>query len=96
MHFLSNLNHDKKLVSEIDCSCRYIIFFNQLMYLFGSALNVVHNMLTFIAYKKSELKNKPPYVTYGKEQYEMICFKKKKTKAYIYMLSDVGLLKSFA
>ena len=26
MHFLSNLNHDKKLVSEIDCSCRYIIF----------------------------------------------------------------------
>ena len=29
MHFLSNLNHDKKLVSEIDCSCRYIIFLNQ-------------------------------------------------------------------
>ena len=29
MHFLSNLNHDKKLVSEIDCSCWYIIFLNQ-------------------------------------------------------------------
>ena len=29
IHFLSNLNHDKKLVSEIDCSCRYIIFSNQ-------------------------------------------------------------------
>ena len=26
MHFLSNLNHDKKnSFSEIDCSCRYII-----------------------------------------------------------------------
>ena len=34
MHFLCNLNHDKKLLSEIDCSCRYIIFFN-LMHLFG-------------------------------------------------------------
>ena len=49
MHFLYDLNHDKKLVSEIDCSCRYIIFFKS-MYLFGSALNVVHNMLTFITY----------------------------------------------
>ena len=27
MHFLSNLNNDNILVSEIDCSCRYIIFF---------------------------------------------------------------------
>ena len=29
-NFLSNSNHDKKLVSEIDCSCRYIFFFKSM------------------------------------------------------------------
>ena len=47
MHFLSNLNHDKKLVSEIDCSCRYIIFLNQYICL---AQHWTLYMLTFITY----------------------------------------------
>ena len=33
-------------------------------------------------------------MTFGEEQYEMIWYKKKKTKAYV--KNDVGLLKSFA
>ena len=50
MHFLSNLNHDKKLVSEIDWLLLSVHHFFKSMYLFGSALNVVHNMLTIITY----------------------------------------------
>ena len=84
MHFLSNLNHDKKLVSEIDCSCRYIIFLNQCICLAQHwTLYITCWRLSHIWYKKSELKYKPPYVTFGEEQYEMIWCKKKKTKAYV-------------
>ena len=57
MHFLSNLNHDKKLVSEIDCSCRYIIFSNQCICLAQHwTLYITCWRLSHIWYKKSELK----------------------------------------
>ena len=96
MHFLSNLNHDKKLVSEIDCSCRYIIFLNQCIHLFGSALDVVHNMLTFITYLIWNIwTNNIILRTWllVKNSMKWSDVKRKRPRP---MLSDVGLLKSFA
>ena len=73
LHFPSILNHDKKLISVIDCSYLYI---------HGSAQNVVHNVLMLITHLIKKNKNRTTMwaviMTFGEEQYEMIwCIKEK-------------------